>query len=85
MSRFFNAFAFLCATLMAVTVLSGQFHALIPLTQAQHMLLGLSTGILVVMLHCLIFAIFTGSGKDTRLLSEDLKLSAEYLKEAKGF
>ena len=33
----------------------------------------------------MVFAIFTGSGKDTRLLVEDLSLNKEYVKKTKAF
>ncbi len=85
MSRFFNIFAGTCALLLLGVILSGYFRVALGITFAQHMLFGLTTAILCVSLHCLIFAIFTGSGKDTRLLSEDLKLDASFLKRAKGF
>jgi len=85
MSRFFNIFAAVCALLLLGVIGSGYFRAALGLSLAQHMLFGLLTAILCVSLHCLIFAIFTGSGKDTRLLSEDLKLDGAFLKRAKAF
>lgn len=50
-----------------------------------HLFLGLSSAILATALHCLIFGIFTGSGKDTRELVEDLSLSTEYVKKTKVY
>lgn len=49
------------------------------------MLLGLLAGILTVSLHCLIFAIFTGSGKDVRELVQERGLESQFIKRTKGF
>ncbi len=67
------------------TVLFGVSVALGLMGVSGHMLWGLGTSILAASLHCLVFAIFTGSGKDTRLLVEDLSLNQEYVKKTKAF
>lgn len=48
-------------------------------------MVALFSAVAAVSLHCLVFAIFTGAGKDTRELSEDLKLSRDYFEKIKGF
>lgn len=50
-----------------------------------HILFGLSSGFFSIILHCLVFGIFTGSGKDTRLLVQRLNLNPEYITETKKF
>lgn len=90
MSPFFNFFAILCAVLYGAALLCGQFPVAFGALftffgPSAHMMLGLSAGILTVSLHCLIFAIFTGSGKDTRLLVQDLSLNTEFVKRTKVF
>jgi len=55
------------------------------LPPAQHMMLGLGAALLTVSLHCLVFGIFTGSGKDTRELVQDLKLSTDFIAKTKAF
>lgn len=50
-----------------------------------HLLLGLGSAVFTSLLHCLVFAIFTGSGKDARLLVERFSLSAGHLAAVKRF
>lgn len=50
-----------------------------------HLMVALFSAVAGVSLHCLVFGIFTGAGKDTRELSEDLKLSREYFEKIKVF
>lgn len=79
MARFFGICAVINSLLFGVSVVFG-FKGI-----PSHMLWGLGTSIFAALLHCLVFAIFTGSGKDTRLLVEDLSLNQEYVKRTKAF
>lgn len=79
MARFFGACAVINTILFGVSVAFGLLGV------PTHMLWGLGTSIFAALLHCLVFAIFTGSGKDTRLLVEDLSLNQEYVKKTKAF
>ncbi len=51
----------------------------------RHLLLGLTAGLCAVSLHCLVFGIFTGAGKDTREIVQDLKLDPQYAQTTKSF
>jgi hypothetical protein len=79
MTRFFGICAVISTLLFGVSVVYGLNG--IP----THLLWGLISAIFAALLHCLVFAIFTGSGKDTRLLVEDLSLNKEYVKKTKAF
>lgn len=83
MTTFFRIFVTLCGAVYAAALLSGHFGPSLGMTVSGHLLLGLSAAILCICAHCLIFAIFTGSGKDTRLLVEDLGLDKELVKRSK--
>ncbi len=50
-----------------------------------HLMVALFSAVAAVSLHCLVFGIFTGAGKDTRELSEDLSLGREYFEKIKVF
>ncbi len=85
MTRFFLIFSSLCGVLLVAAVGLGYFHASIGLSTGQHLLLGLTAATLAISLHCLIFGIFTGSGKDTRELCQDLHLDPEFAARTKAF
>jgi hypothetical protein len=63
----------------------GEAGASLGFSTSQHMLLGLVTAILIASLHCLVFAIFTGSGKDTRELVQELRLDENFIRRTKAF
>lgn len=79
MAKFFGICSVISVALFGVSVVYGLMGA------TNHMLWGLVSAIFAASLHCLVFAIFTGSGKDTRLLVEDLSLNQEYVKRTKAF
>jgi len=81
MSKFFHFFAVVCACLLVAALLAGHFG----MNPGQHLLLGLAAGLCSVSLHCLVFGIFTGAGKDTRELVQDLKLDSSYTEKTKSF
>jgi hypothetical protein len=54
-------------------------------SHSNHLMVGLFAGVLSISCHCLIFGIFTGSGKDTRLLVEDWRLDPQFVKQTKVF
>lgn len=82
MARFFASFAIICTLALAASLVAGMGGWFGP---AGHMLLGLGSALLAACLHCLVFAIFTGSGKDTRLLVQDLALNQQYVARTKAF
>jgi len=79
MAKFFGVCSIVNTLLFGVSVAVG-FKGV-----PSHMLWGLGTSIFAALLHCLVFSIFTGSGKDTRLLVEDWSLNKEYVKKTKAF
>ncbi len=79
MAPFFLVSSCLGSLLLILSPIAGY------LRWENHLFLGLSSAILATALHCLIFGIFTGSGKDTRELVEDLSLSADYVKKTKVY
>ena len=81
MSRFFHFFAVLCAVLLVAALTAG----MVGVSPSQHLLLGLAAGLCTVSLHCLVFGIFTGAGKDTRELVQDLRLDKTYTEKTKSF
>lgn len=85
MSLFFKIFGAFSALLFAAAFGAGLWGPQLGLSSGQHLLLGLAAGIVAVSVHCLIFAIFTGAGKDTRLLVEDWDLDKNFLKKSKVF
>lgn len=84
-STFFKLFALFSVLLWGAAFAAGLWGPYLGLNSGQHLLLGLAAGITAVSVHCLIFAIFTGAGKDTRLLVEDWGLDPSFVKRAKGF
>lgn len=85
MSRFFNFFAVLCAFLLGSSLFLGHFHSALGVGVVVHLLVGLTAALLSVSLHCLVFGIFTGAGKDTRELVQDLSLNPEWVGATKAF
>lgn len=85
MHRFFGFFAFVCLSLLFSVIALGHFPTIFAMSAQQHMLLGLLAGILTISLHCLIFAIFTGSGKDVRELAQERGLESQFIKRTKAF
>jgi hypothetical protein len=85
MANFFG-FASLVGTALFLAALGlGHFSAALGAQPFHHLVLGLTAAIWSVSLHCLVFGIFTGAGKDTRLLVEDLRLSPDFVKRMKAF
>ncbi len=85
MSSFFNFFAWVCGLALALSLALGHGLGTGSVLMEHHVLLALGAALLTISLHCLIFGIFTGSGKDTRLLVQDLHLNAEYVKRTKVY
>lgn len=85
MNRFFHFFAIICALSLLASLVAGHFSTSLDLAPSHHLLLGLTAGLLTVSLHCLVFGIFTGAGKDTRELVQDLKLDPQYVGSTKAF
>jgi hypothetical protein len=79
MVTFFAGFAILSSLSLISAAIMGY------LGSSYHLMTGLFSAVLAISCHCLIFAIFTGSGKDTRLLVEDWKLDSEFVKRTKVF
>jgi len=55
------------------------------LGQSSHLLASLVSAFLAISAHCLVFGIFTGAGKDTRELVQDLHLNPEFVGQTKSF
>jgi hypothetical protein len=85
MAGFFGIGSVVGIALYLGSLLLGHFGTALGAQPFHHLVLGLTAAIWSVCLHCLIFAIFTGAGKDTRLLVEDLRLSPDYVKRMKAF
>ncbi len=81
----FAILASLDSLAMIAALFLGHFLARLGLTVQTHMLMGLGSAIFAALLHCLVFAIFTGSGKDARLLVDSLGLNAEYIETVRRF
>jgi hypothetical protein len=85
MAGFFGISAWVATLCLAAALLAGHFGGVLGLRPEHHLLLGLLAAMLTVSLHCLVFGIFTGSGKDTRLLVQDLHLDKDFVKRTKAF
>src|SRR4051812_41173938 len=85
MANFFGVGAAIGTGIYLAALLLGHFGASFGVQPFTHLVVGLTAAIWSVSLHCLIFGIFTGAGKDTRLLVEDLRLSPDYVKRMKAF
>ena len=56
------------------------------LAPSYHMVVGIGAGLYLILVHCFIFALFTGSGKDIRLMSQDYpELGSDFLKQSRSF
>lgn len=84
MAAFFGVASLAGTVAYLAALLLGHFGPALGAQPFHHLVTGLSAAIWSVSLHCLVFAIFTGAGKDTRLLAEDLKLNPEYVKRMKA-
>ncbi len=71
--------------LLISTLLLGHAPYWVGLTTTAHVFFGLGSALLAILTHCLVFAIFTGSGKDAREVTEDLFLRPHFVKETKRF
>lgn len=79
MVKFFAGFAILSSLSLISAAVLGY------LGSPHHLLVGIFAAVVAIACHSLIFAIFTGSGKDTRLLVEDWKLDTSFVKRTKVF
>ncbi len=85
MAGFFGIGALLGTALYLAALTLGHFGPSLGAQPFHHLVVGLTAAIWSVSLHCLVFAIFTGAGKDTRLLVEDLHLDPTFVKRMKAF
>ena len=83
MSGFFATFSLLSSALLLTSLVTG-FGGL-TLFGLNHLMWGLISVLLAVALHCLIFGIFTGAGKDARELLEDIQLKSDLALKIKAF
>lgn len=79
MTGFFGLAAFLSTVLLTLSLAFGY------LGYPSHLLISLLAAFVSISAHCLIFGIFTGAGKDTRELVQDLKLDPEFVGKTKSF
>jgi len=79
MTGFFGFSAVLSSTLLAFSIGLGYWG------HSSHLLVSLLAAFVSISAHCLIFGIFTGAGKDTRELVQDLNLSTEFVRQTKAF
>ncbi len=83
MSGFFALFSILSSVLLLTSFATGYTGTV--LFGLNHLMWGLVSVLLAVALHCLIFGIFTGAGKDARELLEDIKLKSDLALKIKAF
>lgn len=79
MTGFFGFSAILSSIFLLASIVLGY------LGHAQHLLVSLLAAFISISAHCLIFGIFTGAGKDTRELVQDLHLNPEFIQQTKAF
>ncbi|MFM8270064.1 MAG: hypothetical protein ACKN9V_07730 [Pseudomonadota bacterium] len=79
MTGFFGFASILSACLLGATIILGY------LGHPSHLLVSLVAAFVAISAHCLIFGIFTGAGKDTRELVQDLHLNPEFIGQTKSF
>ena len=79
MGGFFAVLSVLSSGLMGLSMVWGY------LGNPNHLLLSLATAFLSISAHCLVFGIFTGAGKDTRELVQDLHLNPDFVGQTKSF
>jgi hypothetical protein len=85
MATFFAILSTIGSALLLAAIGFGHFGAQWGVPLSTHFLTGLIAAITAAAAHCLVFGIFTGSGKDTRELVQDLHLDPEYAKRTKAF
>ena len=85
MTTFFGIFAVLSNGFLLTSVILGYGYLEVGRTFSSHWLFSLGSSLLVVSVHCLVFGIFTGSGKEAREFVGDYGLSRDYVKETKAF
>jgi hypothetical protein len=79
MTEFFGLSAILSSLLLGISIVLGYIG------HPAHLLWSLLAAFIAISAHCLIFGIFTGAGKDTRELVQDLKLNPEFVGQTKAF
>lgn len=79
MSSFFGVLSLLSSALMGLSMVWGY------LGNPNHLLISLISAFLSISAHCLVFGIFTGAGKDTREIVQDLHLNPEFVGQTKSF
>lgn len=79
MTGFFGFAALVSSLLLGVSIVLGY------LGYSAHLLVSLLAAFIAISAHCLIFGIFTGAGKDTRELVQDLSLNPEFVGQTKAF
>jgi|GEM_PF-1251881 len=85
MASFFRFLILLTTFGFLGSFLLGSVSESLPQLAMWHMLVGLGTTLIAATAHCLVFAIFTGAGKDTRILVSDLALNPAWTEKAKSF
>ncbi len=85
MYQFVMIFASFSFSLLGCSLASKIIVSVLGLPATGHSLIGLSAAILNVSVHCLIFAIFTGSGKDIRELVQHYELDRQFVVRTKEF
>ena len=83
MSGFFAIFSGVSAALLLTSLATGLTK--VAFLGLNHLMWGLIAVLLAVSVHCLIFGIFTGAGKDARELFEDLNAKSELVLKIKAF
>ncbi len=83
MSGFFAIFSGVSAALLVTSLITGLTKVMF--LGMNHLMWGLIAVLLAVSVHCLIFGIFTGAGKDARELFEDLNAKSELVLKIKAF
>lgn len=79
MTGFFGFSSVLSSGLLGLALLLGY------LGHPSHLMVSLTAAFFAISAHCLIFGIFTGAGKDTRELVQDLHLNPEFVGQTKSF
>ena len=79
MTPFFGFAAAFSSLLLGATLALGY------LGHPSHLIVSLGAAFAAISAHCLIFGIFTGAGKDTRELVQDLHLNPEFVGQTKSF
>lgn len=79
MAPFFRFSSILSSGLLAASIVLGY------LGHTNHLIVSLIAAFVAISAHCLVFGIFTGAGKDTRELVQDLHLNPEFVGQTKSF